>query len=302
MEHFERRIAVITGAASGFGAAFARQAAALGMRLALADLHEAPLARFAAELAAGGCEAHALPVDVAQDGEVQALAAFVRERLGVPNLVFNNAGVSAGGLVWEHTPQDWQWVLGVNLMGVIHGIRAFVPMMLEAERADPAYEGHVVNSASMAGLLCLPNHGAYTVSKHAVVALSETLHQDLAMMSGRVHASVLCPYSIPTGIAQAGRHRPPEEGGRAPTTSQRIAQAMAEKAVSSGKLSADDMARLTFEAIRRRQFYVFSHPHALGTVRTRMEDLVGGRNPSDPFAERPELGRQLREALRAESP
>jgi NAD(P)-dependent dehydrogenase (short-subunit alcohol dehydrogenase family) len=301
MERFEGRCAVITGAASGFGAAFARQAAALGMRLALADLQEAGLQSLAAELRAGGSEVHTLEVDVARAGRVEALAELVRQRLGVPHLLFNNAGVSAGGLVWEHTPEDWQWVLGVNLMGVVHGIRAFVPTMLAAEREDAGYEGHVVNTASMAGLLCLPNHGAYTVSKHAVVALSETLHQDLAVMSERVHASVLSPYSIPTGIAHSERLRPAEAGGRGQTPSQRIAQAMAEKAVAGGRLSADDMARMTFEAIRRRQFYVFSHPHALGTVRNRMEDIVGGRNPSDPFAERPELGRQLREALRAES-
>ena len=299
MEDFDAGIAVITGAASGFGAAFAAEAAGLGMRLVLADVQLQPLLALAESLRHNGTEVHTLQVDVSKAEQVQALAALTRERLGVPQLLFNNAGVAAGGLVWEHSAAEWQWVLGVNLMGVIHGLQAFVPMMLAAERSDAGYQGHIVNTASMAGLLSLPNVGAYTVSKHAVVALSETLYQDLSMVSERVHASVLCPYSIPTGIAHSGRLKPPDAADApAATQSQRIAQAMTEQAVARGKLSAADMSRLTFAAIRREQFYIFSHPQALATVRTRVEDIVAARNPSDPFAERPELGQQLRAALR----
>ena len=132
----------------------------------------------------------------------------VQQRFGAPHLVFNNAGVGSGGLIWENSVADWQWVLGVNLWGVVHGVRLFTPMMLQAAKQDPSYRGHIVNTASMAGLLAAPNMGVYNVSKHAVVALSETLYQDLQLVSHQVGASVLCPYFVPTGISQSHRNRP----------------------------------------------------------------------------------------------
>ena len=131
-----------------------------------------------------------------------------RQRFGAPHFVFNNAGVGSGGLIWENTLADWEWVLGVNLMGVVHGVRVFTPMMLEAARRDPAFEGHIVNTASMAGLVNPPNMGVYNVSKHAVVSLSETLYQDLRLVTDQVGASVLCPFFVPTGITQSQRNRP----------------------------------------------------------------------------------------------
>jgi short-subunit dehydrogenase len=179
----------------------------------------------------------------------------------------------------------------------VHGVRAFVPAMLDAARADGAYEGHVVNTASMAGLLNPPNMGVYNVSKHAVVSLSETLHQDLALVTDQVSASVLCPYFVATGISHSERNRPPVPGEPL-TRSQQIQQAMIQKAVGAGKVSAAQVAQFVFDALRERRFYIFSHPHALRNVQTRMEDILGVRNPSDPFAERPELGAQLRAALR----
>ena len=231
--------------------------------------------------------------------DVEALGAATRERFGAPHFVFNNAGVGAGGLIWEHSVHDWEWVIGVNLMGVAHGVRVFTPMMLDAARADPGYEGHIVNTASMAGLLSPPNMGVYNVTKHAVVALSETLYQDLSLVTDQVSASVLCPYFVPTGIHRSERNRPAHLPPSAPTRSQLIARAMSDKAVTSGKVTAAQVAQFVFDAMRERRFYVYSHPHALRSVQTRLEDVVQQRNPTDPFADKPELGAQLRAALRA---
>jgi NAD(P)-dependent dehydrogenase (short-subunit alcohol dehydrogenase family) len=230
---------------------------------------------------------------------MEHLARRVQERFGAPHLVFNNAGVGAGGLVWENTVQDWQWVLGVNLWGVIHGVRLFTPMMLEAAKKDPGYRGHIVNTASMAGLLNPPNMGVYNVSKHAVVSLSETLYQDLALVTQQVHASVLCPFFVPTGIHQSERNRPGELAMAKPTRSQLIGQAMSDKAVSSGKVTAAEVAQKVFDAAAAGQFYIYSHPKAIASVQTRLEDIMQARNPTDPFAHKPELGEELRQALRA---
>jgi NAD(P)-dependent dehydrogenase (short-subunit alcohol dehydrogenase family) len=235
---------------------------------------------------------------VSDAAAMDALGAAVQARFGAPHFVFNNAGVAAGGLLWENTVADWEWVLGVNLWGVVHGVRVFTPMMLAAAKADPSWRGHVVNTASMAGLLTPPNMGVYNVSKHAVVALTETLYQDLSLVSDQVGASVLCPYFVPTGISQSHRNRPGELAGGAPTQSQRIGQAMSEKAVGSGKVTAAEVAQLVFNAIADNQFYIFSHPKALGAVQARMEAMVTQGNPPDPFGDRPEVGQKLREALR----
>jgi NAD(P)-dependent dehydrogenase (short-subunit alcohol dehydrogenase family) len=294
------RTAVITGAASGFGLETARLAARHGMNVVMADVMAEPLAVAVAEIEALGAPVLPLRCDVRQAADVEALGAAALERFGAPHFVFNNAGVGAGGLIWEHTARDWEWVMGVNVMGVAHGVRVFTPMMLAAEKADPSFTGHIVNTASMAGLVSMPNMGVYNVSKHAVVALSETLYQDLALVSERVHAHVLCPYFVPTGIAHSERARPQDaqEGERRATSSQRLAQGFIEKAVASGRVTAADVAQLTFDALDANRFYVYSHPKALAPVTTRAEDIVAGCNPSDPYAERPELGDQLRAALR----
>jgi NAD(P)-dependent dehydrogenase (short-subunit alcohol dehydrogenase family) len=203
-------------------------------------------------------------------------------------------------LIWENTQADWEWVLGVNLMGVVHGVRLFTPMMLEAAAKDPSYQGHIVNTASMAGLLNAPNMGIYNVSKHAVVALSETLYQDLALVTDQISASVLCPFFVPTGIAQSHRNRPDElkTANTKPTKSQLIGQAMSDKAVGSGKVTAAEVAQKVFDAMAANQFYIYSHPKAIGSVQVRMEDVLMGRNPTDPFAHKPELGVELKKALR----
>ncbi len=298
IEEFAGKTAVLTGAGSGFGLECARIAAQRGMRLVLVDVQQDALDKAAAELREAGAEVLARRVDVADAAQMQALADAVAERFGAPHLVFNNAGVGSGGLVWENTLADWQWVLGVNLWGVVHGVRLFTPMMLAAAKADPAWHGHIVNTASMAGLLTPPNMGIYNVSKHAVVALTETLYQDLNLVTEQVGASVLCPYFVPTGITQSERNRPESLRDASLTPSQRISQAMIDKAVTSGKVSAAEVATKVFDAVVSGAFYIYSHPRALGNVESRMQAIVEGRNPPDPFAERPEVGEQLKAALR----
>ena len=298
IENFQGKTAVLTGAGSGFGRECARLGARLGMQLVLVDVQQDALDAAAAEAQAAGVPVLARRVDVSDAAQMQALADAVAERFGAPHFVFNNAGVATAGLLWENTVQDWEWVLGVNLWGVIHGVRLFTPMMLAAARQDAAWRGHIVNTASMAGLLTPPNMGIYNVSKHAVVALTETLYQDLRLVTDQVSASVLCPYYVATGIGQSERNRPQDLPGAAPTASQRIGQAMTDKAVRGGKVSAAEVAQKVFDAVAQDQFYIYSHPHALGGVRNRMEDILLARNPTDPFAERPEIGAQLRAALR----
>lgn len=300
MQTFQGRTAVITGAASGFGLELSRIAAREGMRIVMADVQRDALERARAEIEAMGALVLPFELDVSRAEGVAALADATQQRFGAPHLVFNNAGVATGGLIWEHSLKDWEWTLGVNLMGVVHGVREFTPRMLAAAKADARYEGHIVNTASMAGLLVAPNLGAYTVSKHAVVSLTETLYQDLALVTDRVRASVLCPYFVPTGIHQSERNRPQQFSGEPLTKSQLISQAMSEKAVSSGKVTAQSIAEAVFAALRENRFYIYSHPHALDPVKRRLEDILAGRNPSDPFASRPEIGAQLRRALRDE--
>ena len=298
IQDFKGKTAVLTGAGSGFGLECARIGARLGMNLVLVDVQQDALDKAEAEMKAQGVQVLASKVDVSSAAEMDALAGAVKARFGAPHFVFNNAGVGSGGLVWENSVADWNWVLGVNLWGVIHGVRLFTPMMLEAAKADPSYKGHIVNTASMAGLLTPPNMGVYNVTKHAVVSLTETLYQDLSLVTEQISASVLCPYFVPTGINSSDRNRPAHMADEKPTRSQLIGQAMTDKAVGSGKVSAADVAQKVFDAVASGQFYIYSHPQALGNVQQRMEAIVMGQNPPDPFAARPEVGQQLREALR----
>ena len=293
MKNFNGRVAVITGAGSGFGREFALYGASLGMKLVLADVLEAPLNETVAILKASGAEVVGKQCDVSNADDMDALAAFAMASFGGVNLVFNNAGVGAGGLLWENTVKDWQWVLGVNLWGVIHGVRVFTPLMLEQAKNDTEYEGYIVNTSSMAGLLSPQLMGAYNVSKHAVVALSETLFHDLHVAhaaqadqsSQQINCSVLCPAFVPTGISQSHRARPETlKNSQAATASMKLAQSMTNKAVGSGKLSAADVARLTFDAIVENRFYIITHPKIMPTVQMRLDDIANQRNPRDPFA------------------
>ena len=296
---FKGKTAVLTGAGSGFGLECARIAAQRGMNVVLVDVQQDALDAADAEIKAMGAATLAFKLDVSSADQMETMSKAVFERFGAPHLVFNNAGVGCGGLIWENTLKDWEWVLGVNVMGVVHSLRNFTPMMLAAAAAEPAWRGHIVNTASMAGLLNAPNMGVYNVSKHAVVSLSETLYQDLQLVTDQVGASVLCPFFVTTGIAQSHRNRPDELKAATPTKSQLIGQAMTGKAVGSGKVSAADVAAMVFDAVAANQFYIYSHPKAIKSVQTRMEDVLQSRNPTDPFAGKPEIGAQLKAALRA---
>ena len=297
--NFKGKTAVLTGAGSGFGLECARIGAALGMNLVLVDVQADALASICAETKAAGAQVLSFQLDVSNAEQMQAMSETVFAQFGAPHFLFNNAGVGSGGLVWENTVKDWEWVLGVNLWGVIHGVRLFTPMMLAAAAKDPSWQGHIVNTASMAGLLNAPNMGVYNVSKHAVVSLSETLYQDLRLVSHQVGASVLCPYFVPTGISQSHRNRPAGLSSEKATRSQLIGQAMTDKAVSSGKVTAAEIAQKGFDAVVAGQFYIYSHPKELGNGQTGMGAIVKQENPQDAFAQRPDIGLELQAALRA---
>jgi NAD(P)-dependent dehydrogenase (short-subunit alcohol dehydrogenase family) len=301
MKNFAGKVVVITGGAGGLGREFANVALARGMKIVLADVEGNTLEQAATELREQGAEVLSMLCDVRKGPQVQALADAAMKRYGAVHLLFNNAGVGSGGLIWENSEADWEWVLGVNLWGVIHGVRIFTALMLECARQDPAFEGHIVNTASMAGLLNAPTMGVYNVSKHAVVSLSETLFHDLQLVGAPIGASVLCPYFVPTGISQSHRNRPADVKMDArPTISQLAAQAMTQKAVESGKVSAAQVAQMTFDAITDGQFYIYSHPDALAGVAERMDEIVHHRNPGDPYRAMPQIRDKLRAKLKGE--
>jgi NAD(P)-dependent dehydrogenase (short-subunit alcohol dehydrogenase family) len=291
MFEFPARVAVITGAASGFGQAFAQRAAALRMKLVLADVNPEALAQTVDALRAAGADAIGVPTDVSNATQVEALAQAALDAFGKVHLLFNNAGVGSGGFLWESSANDWAWVFGVNVMGVAHGVRAFAPLMLAQN--EPA---HIVNTASVAGLLSPPAMGVYNASKHAVVSLTETLYHDLQLAQAgrdanvRVGCSLLCPAFAPTGIADAERVRPAGlRNENSPTRSQIAAGKQLQRAVRAGKLSAAEVAALTFDAVAARRFYIITHPAIMATVKLRHEDIEQLRDPTDPMSLKPEV-------------
>tara|TARA_R110001599_G_scaffold159052_2_gene346220 strand:+ start:34561 stop:35463 length:903 start_codon:yes stop_codon:yes gene_type:complete len=298
MQNFKGKVAVITGAASGFGREFALLGARLGMHLVLADVDHDGLSSLQSTIQKQDVQVLALPCDVSKAEEVQALADATMVRFGSIHLLFNNAGVGSGGLVWENTEADWDWLIGVNLFGVIHGVRIFTPLMLACAKQDADYQGHIVNTASIAGLQNAPTMGIYNVSKHAVVSLTETLYQDLQLVGAPIGVSLLCPYFVPTGIHQSARNRPSHmQNATAMTNSQKLAQTFCEKAVAGGKVTAQQVAEQTFDAIRQQQFYIYSETDVLANAQIRMEDIVQQRNPSDPYASQPHIKQLLRAKL-----
>lgn len=249
-----------------------------GMHVALADV--ADTSEVFAEVEARGVSALSVKVDVSRAEDVEAFAARVEKDLGPAALVCNNAGVAPSGESWEVSVDDWRWILGVNLWGVIHGVRAFAPRMIARDL------GHIVNTASVAGLISPPGSAAYNVTKHAVVALSETLHHDLRSRGSAVGVSVLCPAYVPTRIAESERNRPAGYAAT-PKSEQMLArQALLKKAVASGKLSADDVARAVVAAVKGERFYILTHPRIKGAIRARMEDILEERPPTDPMSVR----------------
>ncbi|HYV66969.1 MAG TPA: SDR family oxidoreductase [Myxococcales bacterium] len=291
MRDLAGKVAVITGAGSGFGREFARIGARERMKLVLADVQQDALDSAVAEAREAGADALGVRVDVSKPEEVEQLAGQASARFGAVHLLFNNAGVAGGGgYAWETSLKDWQWLLGVNLLGVVNGIRSFLPLMLKQD-----CECHVVNTASAAGLVSAPLMSVYNVSKHAVVTLSETLFHDLRLADAKVGVSVLCPAFVPTGIRSSERNRPKDLLDDAPPTpSQIAARERSEKAVASGRLTAAEVARVTFEAVREGRFYVITHPKILASVELRLQDLLARRNPSDPYTFKPELAAKPR--------
>ena len=277
MEQLAGRVAVVTGAASGIGRAMAGKWAAEGMKVVLADIEDEALAIAEKELSADGAEVLAVRTDVSKGDDMDALAAAAVDRFGAVHLVCNNAGVGGGGLTRTLTEKDWQWVLGVNLWGVIHGQRAFLPILLEQE------EAHIVNTASVAGLVSAPFMSPYCASKFAVVAMSECLYKELAMEGAKVGVSVLCPGFVSTRIADSDRNRPTELQREAdPDVDAVTAEGMREmlRQVVAAGMPCEDVAERVADAVKTNRFYVLTHPELLDAVRTRMEDIVEGRPPS----------------------
>ena len=278
IEDLAGKVAVVTGAASGIGRATATAFAGQGMQVVLADIEKDALEATASDLRALGYKVLPVVVDVSDGESVEALAAETIHEFGAVHVVHLNAGVAAGGPIWTLSEKDWAWVLGVNLWGVIHGIRSFVPRMISG--GEP---GHIVNTASMAGLTSSAMMGAYNVSKHGVVTMSETLLRDLSMMGSKIGVSVLCPGWVNTGIGESGRNRPDElrnadgpnllEGGAASPL----------KAVLENGLQPDEVAAMVLDAVQTDRFYILTHPEWTSMIEQRMTDVVEGRNPTPMF-------------------
>ena len=278
MDELTGKVAVVTGGASGIGLALGRAFAAEGMRIVLADIEVGALEAAVADLPPG-TEVEAVVCDVADYAQVEALRDRAVERFGAVHVVVNNAGVSAGGPAWEHSLKDWDWVLGVNLMGVVHGIKAFTPLLIEQG------EGHIVNTASMAGLTSPPFMSIYNVTKHAVVTLSETLFGDLALVGATgVGVTVLCPGWVQTRIHEAGRNRPGATDAL-PVAGAPDAEAEAGFASLVGSLIAEglrpeEVAGMVLDAVRTRRFYVLTHPEWVPAVGDRTDRIMAGEDPA----------------------
>jgi NAD(P)-dependent dehydrogenase (short-subunit alcohol dehydrogenase family) len=275
MRELRGKVAVVTGAASGIGRALSDRFAREGMRLVLADVEEKPLAEACQAALRHGTDALAVATDVSDGMQVDALARRAFETFGAAHVLCNNAGVSAGGMTWGLSQADWEWVLGVNLWGVIHGIRAFVPRMIAQG------EGHVVNTASIAGLICAPASAPYCASKHAVVAVSESLHYDLTMNAHKVRVSVLCPAWVKTKIADSERNRPlPLARARrgAPSPQEQMVDDLVRSEVAAG-MNPDEVAEQVVQAIVEERFWVLTHPRSKKAVERRARGIVENREP-----------------------
>jgi NAD(P)-dependent dehydrogenase (short-subunit alcohol dehydrogenase family) len=278
LTEFDGKVAVVTGAASGIGRAMCDKFASLGMRIVMADVEASRLRGSAAQIEATGVDVLAVTVDVSQADELSRLAEKTLDRFGQVHVVCNNAGVFAGGLTWDAVGSDWEWVLGVNLYGVLHGIRAFVPIMLEQN--EP---GHIVNTCSMAGLINTPLSGAYNVSKHAALSLTETLYHELRMKDSPVGCSALCPELIRTGIANSARNRPPhlKRPEEADTPEMEIVESAIRTSIETG-LDPSVMAERVYEGIKQDRFYLLAEEGGNwdAACHTRLEDIRLRRNPT----------------------
>ncbi len=276
MHEFDGRVAVVTGGASGIGFALGRRFAREGMKVVLADIEAQALDDAVAQLRAAGGEVHGVVTDVSDGDQMQALADEAVARFGAVHVVCNNAGVGSGGSAWEMPLSTWQWVLGVNLWGVIHGIRAFVPILLQQD------EGYLVNTASVAGLVAAPYMAPYNASKHAVVAISESLHHELAFAGPHVKVSVLCPAWVKTRIAESARNRPRHlrDDDEAATAG---GAAVLQQLIDQG-MEPDVVADKVLEAMRAEQFWIFTHDEEgdfwVDLVTSRLDSVRGRTNPA----------------------
>lgn len=274
MQDLQGKVAVVTGAASGIGRAIAERFAEEGMKIVLADVEEGPLKAAEAEMKLEGADVLAVKTDVSKCDEVEALAQATVKAYRTAHILVNNAGVGMPGAAWEISQKDWEWVLGVNLWGVIHGIRAFVPIMLE--HGEP---GHIINTASIAGLTSGGGMSPYNVSKHGVVTLSECLHHDLRAKDSLIQVSVLCPGWVDTRINESDRNRPIgpvadddlDDGGR-------MVQKMIGTALKGG-LPPREVAELVLRAVIENKFYILPHPHWKNMIEGRMRDILEERTP-----------------------
>lgn len=276
MKDLKNKVAVITGAAEGIGKAIAVAAAAQGMKLVLADISASKLEATVAELKAQGTEVLGVVTDVAQEAAVQKLADQAFAQFGNVHLLVNNAGVAFTKSAWETTAQDWEWIMGVNLYGVTHALRAFIPRMLAKGE-----EGHIVNTASMAGMISAPALAAYNVSKFGVVTLSEGLYHDLTLRQSKLGVSVLCPSWVNTRIIESERNRDVAQRTDVDKLERISAKASANimKAVQNG-LSPDEVAKQVINAVQANQFYILTHPDSLAAVHVRAQDILENRQPT----------------------
>ena len=276
MQELTDRVAVVTGGASGIGFALASAFAAQGMKIVLADIEAPALAEAVGRLEAAGADVLGVPTDVSDAEQVQALAHDAVERFGAVHVLCNNAGVGGGGLSWEAPLDMWEWVIGVNMWGVIHGVRSFVPILMQQP------EAHVVNTASVAGLVAGPFMGPYNASKHAVVALSETLYHEMALMAPHVHVSVLCPGWVRTRIADSARNRPGAAAADLDAATSGFALAL-QPLIDNG-MPPEELAETVLEAIREERFWILPHddtePFWRNFVNARAQSLVDRTNPA----------------------
>jgi NAD(P)-dependent dehydrogenase (short-subunit alcohol dehydrogenase family) len=276
MKEFKDKVALVTGAASGIGFALADRFASVGMKVVLSDIEPVALEAAEKSLKSKGAPVLAVQCDVSKAEDVEALANQAYEKFGAVHVLCNNAGVGIGGLSWEHSIEDWQWVLGVNLWGVIHGIRTFLPRMI-----TQGTEGHVVNTASVAGLISSPYLAVYQATKHAVVSMTESLKMELDMTGSKVSASVLCPGFVATKISDSERNRPTglkTDRAASETTQQEMIRELARQQVAAG-IKPAEVAEMVLEAIRDDRFYVITHPRFRKLIRLRMENIIEGKTP-----------------------
>ncbi len=274
MQHLDGKVAVVTGAASGIGLAMAQRFAREGMKLTLVDIEAGALEEAAAELASGGADVFAQRVDVSDADSMDGLAQAVLDRFGAVHLVCNNAGVATGGPIWDLTTADWEFAMRPNLWGVIHGVRVFTKHLIAQD------EGHIVNTASLAGLVSLPGIGPYNVTKHAVVTLSETLHGELAALGSKVGVSVLCPGFVSTRLWESDRNWPEDLPRRDPQPAEQQEQTRAVlKALIEGGISTEPVVERVVDAIVNQRFYILTHEGSEDAVEQRMRRIVRGENP-----------------------